>query len=328
MVTAAMAGEPLRYWSVCPFAILWQIQQNPKTMHWLPSFAARFALLVTITCDAVAYAQSASPAPAAKHEAEQLWQRARIALGEHVSVQAKLIQDIDIYGQRLMGSGAYLQGPPRYHWVHLDLAIKTEPYDTILQQRCDGDFLWILHSADGLSRVEKVDIRRVLAAGRVQRDGTLVPMLGIGGLPKLFDSLDKAFVFVEVRQEKLDGQVVYMLRGEWRPDRLVRWLPEQKEAIEAGRRLDLAKLPQPVPDHVLIYLEGRDLFPRRIDYRRADPSDRLSGRGSKSLVLLRFSDVVFDAPVDRRNFTYEPGLLPVSDETEQYIRKLGLTPTP
>jgi hypothetical protein len=79
---------------------------------------------------------------------------------------------------------------------------------------------------------------------------------------------------------------------------------------------------------VLIYVGGRDLFPRRIDYRRADPSDRLSGRGSKSLVLLRFTDVVFDAPVDRRNFTYEPGLLPVSDETEQYIRKLGLTPTP
>ncbi len=242
----------------------------------------------------------------------------------HASVQAKLVQDINLHDQRLMGSGAYLQGPPGYHWVSLDLTIKLKPHDAVVQQRSDGNFLWICRTADGWSRTSRVDVRRVLAASKATRGGTMMPSLGIGGLPKLFDALGKSFRFVEARQEKLDGQAAIVLRGEWRLERLIRWLPEQKEAIEAGREVELAKLPASIPDHVLVYLGANDLFPRRIDYRRRDPSSRLLV-DAKSLVLLRFSDIVFDAPVDRRSFLYDPGLSPVSDETEQYIRNLGLS---
>lgn len=270
-------------------------------------------------------AQNRARAPASA-EAEQLWQRAHAALKEHASVQAKLVEDIGLYGQRLMGSGAYLQGPPGYHWVSMDLTIKQKPHDTVLQQRCDGNFLWIYRSADGWARTGKVDVRRVLAAGQAAREGTITPSLGIGGLPKLFDAFDKSFRFTDARREKLDGMTVYVLRGQWRRERLLRWLPDQKEAIEAGGEIDLTRLPQAIPDHVLIYLGGNDLFPRRIDYRRHDPESRQAGDDSKSLVLLRFSDLVFDAPVDRRSFLFEPGLAPVTDETDQYIRNLGLTP--
>ena len=262
----------------------------------------------------------------ARVEAEQLWQRARAALNEHASVQAKLVQDIGLYGQRLMGSGAYLQGPPGYHWVSLDLTIKQKPHDTVLQQRCDGNFLWIYRSADGLARTSRVDVRRVHAAGKAAREGTITPSLGIGGLPKLFDALDKSFQFTEVRREKLDGRMAFVLQGQWRRDRLRAGCPNQEDAIEAGGEIDLTRLPQAIPDHVLIYLDGNDLFPRRIDYRRHDPESRAAGDHSKSLVLLRFSDLVFDAPVDRRSFLFEPGLAPVTDATDQYIHNLGLTP--
>ncbi len=57
IVTAAMVGKPLRYSSACPFRILWQIQQNPKTMHRLPSFAALITIVVASNCAEMVCAQ-------------------------------------------------------------------------------------------------------------------------------------------------------------------------------------------------------------------------------------------------------------------------------
>jgi hypothetical protein len=324
-----MAGKPLWYWSARPFAILWQIQQNPKMAHWLPSFAFGLFVLATPGC------QRATPPPTARgasppnSQAQLVWRQALAALNQHASVRCKLYQEVRLYDQQLLGHGAYLQGPPGYFWSNFELAIKLAPHDTVVKQRCDGQHLWIYRSADGLPRLARVDVHRVLGAARAGgRERNAVPALGIGGLPKLFDAVDEAFRFTEVRQATLEKQPVYLLRGEWAPSRLARWLPDQKEAIEAGGKIDLTKLPPPVPDHVLIYLGASDLFPRRIEYRRTDPKAATAEDASQRLVLLSFSKIEFDGPVDRQSFVYEPGPLPVADETDLYIRNLGLTPVP
>ena len=187
----------------------------------------------------------------------------------------------------------------------------------------------MLFRSDGLPRLGRVDVQRVLAAGRAGGPGRCaVAALGIGGLPKLFDAMNQAFRFTEVRRATLEKQPMYRLRGEWTPGRLAHWLPEQKQAIEGGGGVDLTKLPPPIPDHVLIYVGADDFFPRRIEYRRTDYKAPAGDDAAQKLVLLSFSKVEFDEPVDRRSFIYEPGPLPVADETDLYIRNLGLTPVP
>ena len=328
MVTAAMAGKPQWYSSASAFAILWQIQQNPKMTHRFPSLSVACLILAALASGRPAWGQAERLPAKAEVDAQHVWRRALAALDQHASVQCKLYQEVQMYDQHLLGHGAYLQGPPGYFWSSLELALKTGgEHDAIVKQRCDGNRLWIFRSMDGLPRLSCVDVKRVLAAARAEgRERTAVPALGIGGLPKLFDAVEKGFRFTDVRQQQLEKKPVFVLRAEWKPDRLLRWLPEQKEAIESGGKLDLSKLPPPVPDHLLIYLGATDLFPRRIEYRRA--SANVQNPNKEILLLLSFSNIAFDRPVDRRSFVFEPGPMPMADETDSYIRNLGLTPVP
>ena len=295
--------------------------------HRFSSFSAACCLLAAITSGRMAAAQAQRLPSKAETDAEHLWRQVLVALDQHASVRCKLYQDVRTYDQHLLGHGAYVQGPPGYLWSSLELAIKVDEADAIVQQRCDGERLWIFRSNDNLPRLGCVDVKRVLEAVRAAgRERGAVPSLGIGGLPKLFDSLDKGFRFTDVRTFKIDQQPVYALRGEWEKERLLRWLPQQKEAIESGGAVDLTKLPPPIPDHVLIYVGATDLFPRRIEYRRASTSQQ--GPQEQTLLLLSFSKIEFDQPVDRRSFAFPSSPLPVTDETDSYIRNLGLTPVP
>jgi len=295
--------------------------------HRFSSLSAACCLLAAITSGRMAAAQAQRLPSKAETDAEHLWRQVLVALDQHASVRCKLYQDVRTYDQHLLGHGAYVQGPPGYLWSSLELAIKVDEADAIVQQRCDGERLWIFRSNDNLPRLGCVDVKRVLEAVRAAgRERGAVPSLGIGGLPKLFDSLDKGFRFTDVRTFKIDQQPVYALRGEWEKERLLRWLPQQKEAIESGGAVDLTKLPPPIPDHVLIYVGATDLFPRRIEYRRASTSQQ--GPQEQTLLLLTFSKIEFDQPVDRRSFAFPSSPLPVTDETDSYIRNLGLTPVP
>lgn len=323
-----MAGEPQCYSSASAFAILWQIQQNPKMTHRFPSLSVACLMAVALATGQAAQGQAVKQPEKANVDAEQLWRRALAAIEQHASVQCKLYQEVQMYDQHLLGHGAYLQGPPGYYWSSLELALKTGgEFDAIIKQRCDGNRLWIFRSMDGLPRLSCVDVKRVLAAARAAgRERTAVPGLGIGGLPKLFDAIDQGFVFTSVRQQQLEKKPVFVLRAEWKPAQLLRWLPDEKQAIESGGRVDLGKLPPPVPDHLLIYLGAADLFPRRIEYRRA--SANAQNANKEILLLLSFSKIAFDRPVDRRSFVFDPGPMPMTDETDSYIRNLGLTPVP
>ena len=321
-----MAGKPQWYSSASAFAILWQIQQNPKMTHWLPSLSAACCLWAAFGPGLPALAQNARLPREVEVDAEQFWRRVLLAIDQHASVECKLYEEVHLYDQHLIGRGTYLQGPPGYHWSRLELAVKVNEHDAIVNQRCDGDRLMVLRSRDGLPQMTSVDVKRVLAAARAgQRDRSGAPRLGIGGLPKLFDALDKGFRFTDVRQHQLEKRPVYVLKGEWEPARLLRWLPEQKEALESGGPVDLSKLPPPIPDQVLIVVDAKDLFPRRIEYRRAAIDGK---KKTRTLLLLSLSKIVFDQPVERHSFVFENQALPVRDETDAYIINLGLFPVP
>ncbi|HJT31562.1 MAG TPA: hypothetical protein VJ783_05880 [Pirellulales bacterium] len=271
----------------------------------------------------LAVVQAQPPRPTPDDQARRLLVRAGEALARRKSVSANLSQTVRLYGQELLGRGSYLQGPVASRWLLLDLTIKMkESEDAVVQQRCDGETLWTLRSVDALPTLTRVDVQRVIE-GRAAQPGAAVPVIGVGGLAELLLALERSFEFDAVHEAKLtrpsETLAVYALSGRWRPAMLARWLPEQKAAIEAGQPADLTKLPPMLPDRVFVLLGRDDLFLYRVEYVR-----EASGKGRKSdgpFVSLNLGDVVFDEPVDRRQFVFERGTLPAIDQTEAYLAR-------
>jgi hypothetical protein len=278
-----------------------------------------------------------SLASAQEYTGQALMREARTVLERHQWVSAKLHHQIDLYQQQLIGNGVYRQGPPKTHWMSLDLKLIVGNQTTIIQQRCDGDSRWQCRSVDDRRvSVTRVDLTRLQqSADDWDRDvwqaiDRGAPELGQGGLPKLLAALDKAFEFRAVAKEKtkllrLPELPMYKIRGQWRADRQAKWLPGQKDAIASGLPVDLTKLPPPIPDHVLVFLGRDDLFPYRIEYGRDDPK---APERSRTLVAIDLDEVVFDVPIDSGEFTFDPGDAPVVDQTELYIQMLGSSPKP
>ena len=104
---------------------------------------------------------------------------------------------------------------------------------------------------------------------------------------------------------------------------LARILPEQKKLIESAEPIDLSKLPEHLPNQVLLLLGEDDLFPYRIEYRRTVDPDAASP-SSRPVVTMQLFEVVTDAPIPPHRFHYNPGEMEYEDETEQFLKSLGV----
>lgn len=266
---------------------------------------------------------AAEPTSDASQQGPLLIRRAMTQLAQHRSVTAHLSEKIHLYGQEMTASGSYVQGPPERHWLQMDLTLKVGPHDDFAQQRCDGTYLWLLRSIDGIPALSRIDVNRVLQT-RKEKPQAVPPALGLGGIADLLIALDRAFIFDSVREANLAREggalAVYAVRGRWRPERLVQWLPEQKAAIDGGRPPDLSHLPEMLPDHVYVLLGRDNLFPYRIEYRREARAKRAVA-GDRCFVSFDFVDVVFNRPVDERQFRFAQGTYPVVDDTEGYLAR-------
>jgi hypothetical protein len=157
--------------------------------------------------------------------------------------------------------------------------------------------------------------------------------LALGGLPKLLANLDAAFDFAPPSENRLDDLRVWSLVGHWTSERLVGFLPDQKQAIEAERPVELAKLSPQLPDTVVLHVGCDDLFPYRIEYWRfekAAKDDQARGTG-KLLVVMELYEVRLAGNIDPAEFAFPaPTDLKPTDRTGEFLEKLGLeerTPT-
>lgn len=274
------------------------------------------------------------PGAAAPNDSRPLLAKAIGALEAYESISAKLRQRIDLFGQQLVGSGSYLQGPAKDHQLRLELRIHVGDEVSTLQHVSDGRTLWIYQQLFDEGRVSKVDLRRVLAA-LAQRDGTpppgpVVNWFSMGGLPRLLWGLDRYFEFEAPVADQLGELPVWKLRGTWRRGHLVNLLPAQREAIEAGQPADLGQLPEYLPHEVVLYLGQGDLFPYKLEYRRADTSKKkplpsfLHRPRTQTLLTLEIFEVRIDGPLDPQSFVYRPSGQNVRDGTADYLKLLGL----
>jgi hypothetical protein len=252
------------------------------------------------------------------------------------SVSAKIRHRVDLFGKQLVGDGEYREqrrnGIPA---IRLELKIQIGDSTSSLLQVCDGRYCWTyrkLFAKESLSRIDAVRAVAALAqaekpaenaAENGPRPAGMLP--GLGGLPRLLRGLNANFQFTSAQRGQWGTQPVWRLEGGWRPALLARILPKQKEAIEQGQPVDLSRLPEQLPDRVVLYLGQDDLFPYRIEYcRTAGKKDGdTEGEATRDLVTVELYEVHMNIPLDPGQFIYSPGSVEFSDQTDAFLQAVG-----
>jgi hypothetical protein len=242
-------------------------------------------------------------------------------------IEAKARQSVDIFGQRLVGSGHYLQLPhPSSPMLRLDLKMQVGDGVITLQQIADGNTFWIRRDQpDGegsLSRVSLRRLRKVVAKKNLPAPPSL--WLALGGLPRLMDSLVHNFNFGPAEPIAIRQLPLWKVEGTWKPEVLAQLLSPQDDA--APPSVDLEQLPAQMPHGVTLIL-GRDdvtpLFPYGVFYYRQNQAEEGQGRVTRrGLVSLELFEVRLRPDLTPRHFEYVPGDQEVEERTDEYIARL------
>ena len=92
----------------------------------------------------------------------------------------------------------------------------------------------------------------------------------------------------------------------------------------------MQRLPEHLPDGVVLFLGREDLFPFRVEYRRRMPRSPL-GQGyeeDSAVVTMDLFEVSLNMPPDDLRFSFAPGNLEYSDQTDHFLERLGLKKKP
>lgn len=274
-----------------------------------------------------AAAWSAGESPA---DGQTLVSRAAVQLAATPSLEAKLRQQVQLFGQELSGSGTYLQKQsPRGLLLRLELKLQVGSQLSSLQEVCDGRFLWIRRDLPGGASLGRVDMERIRAAirdrGQSPWADATTNWLALGGLPRLVAALAENFQFGAPQAVRSDKAALWVVAGRWKSEKLAELQPDLKEQILPGKPVHLERLPAQLPAEVRVVLGQNDLVPHRIEYRRL-PADSAANEKAAPLpiVVLEIVELQRRENLDDRLFAYQPGNQEVADYTELYLGSLKL----
>jgi len=287
---------------------------------------------------------------------DDLLLRAASQLERRASVAARLRHQVAAGGQELFGVGSYWQqGSGEELKVRLELQIAGG--DAQLLQVSNSRFLWIDRRLPTGRSVTRFDLRQLRADPSVSPPdldkldpgkanwSSIQPLLlaHSGGLPSLLASLGENFNFLPPQTMRLAMEPpvsaqptsipVYALVGQWKPERLAALIAKTEEPSKENaetKKNKPAKIPDRLPQEVLLLVGQADLFPYRIEYRQLETAIAPKAEGPPipyqlsvhPLVVLEMSDVVFDAPIAAGQFDYTPGDADWVDQTAGLIERL------
>lgn len=265
-------------------------------------------------------------------QGQMLVRQAEATLQRHYTVSARVKQTAHLFGHEVIGLGEYSEQRSNQGLrFRLELKVRTtnDKQASGLLQICDGRYLWNyrkLRGAESLTCVDSALVQQRLEEQGKQTVQLLDSWPGLGGLPKLMRSFDKAFVFGKPEGVELqDDFPAWKVEGRWRPEMLARAVPEHKEAIEKGRGVALEDLPQHLPNCVVLFLGKEDLFPYSIFYYRLNgkTNEVKASPNDPQMVVITMMNVRFNQAIHAAQFVYKPGLK-YEDDTEEMLEKLGL----
>jgi hypothetical protein len=239
-----------------------------------------------------------------------------------------------MYGKHLVGTGEYLEqriGGTRRFRVELRMQVGNEV--RTLLHICDGRYLWRCESYMGKGTAERVDLARAARAVDTRTDIRGNDKLGwwtrLGGLSELLRDLGDWFQFATVAETKLPDQTPVMrLEGTWRPDRADALTSSvRRKSRSAGEAA--SRLPEHLPDRVILFLGRDDLFPFRVEYRRSTPQSLIrSTEDDSATVAMDLFEATFNVPLNPSRFAFTPGNLEHSDQTDRFLDRLGVGKKP
>ena len=314
---------------------------------------------------------SFSPSPAkgeGSGQAEALLDQVAASVDRFDSISARVRQQIDLFDNQILGTGLYFQqGHAQQRLTRMEVRSQSGERATTMLEVCDSRNLWTFHGTPGGSTVSRIDFERVEKAfadaaaaraaqlrdfqvrerlaqpgrnsARIEQIAPLPDRPAASGLPKLLDGLRDNFQFERTTPGRLGEMPVWIVEGVWKPARLIAAVPDQKANIEAGRPIELKKLPPQLPERVVIEVGQQDLFPYRIQYLRRAKSGSTANtesdsswaepmtahEGYRALVILELFDVHVNVQIDPRQFTFQaPAGTQVSEATDGYLKSLNL----
>jgi hypothetical protein len=307
---------------------------NRKFTPWLWWFVATVSATLPLSGQEVPLVslQPFAPPQGAANSGEGLMEQIVQRIGQHASVSAKVRHRAQLFGQKMVGNGVYLQrNVAQGIQVRFVLAVQSGERKVSLLHVCDGRFLWMHDNLDGRPKLSRIDLLRLRQAGAGQGGEPLPVLLG-GGLPQLLSSLQANFVVSAPQSVIFQDVPMWALACTWDPQQLVRVWPNAAEHLDARGRLDTRGLPEHMPDRVFLLVGQDDLFPYHIDFRRSEPEEGLSvlsadGRSaSRSLTTMELFEVQFDAPLDPMAFVYSPTNIEISDRTDEFLARVKSRP--
>ena len=250
---------------------------------------------------------------------DRLVRQSASKLRQHASVSANVRHRIDLFGQKLWGSGNYrqLQAGDRL-LVGMELKIQLGSQMSIYQQVSDGRYLWVRRHLPAGSELSRIDMRRVrkkLASQNQLAVGPLPLALNSGGLPALVSQLADNFCFEDPRPASLYGVDVWAVRGN-------RNSPHDVDQTGGTATTDSptpapASRPFPdfVPRQVRLVFSRDDLFPYRLEYQSVT---------GQPIVIMEIFEVRINEPLNPALFAYRPPReLEIKDLTDEYLQKIA-----
>jgi hypothetical protein len=273
--------------------------------------------------------QEPAPDPEVAAAAAKLLRDARDRLYARESVKANFIERSTLGNRRFSAEGRYVSGSfPR---LRLEYRVRVGGSEGVLIEVCDGQ---VVRTSKEIRRarepgstappekpmeiqVTRKDVQQILAAtekGEVPPDAVLQAELGLGGIPTLLASLERAMEFDALRQETYENRTYRVIQGHWKDEYL------QKLGKQLGQT---AQMFAPfMPEQVRIFFDEETLFPMRILYLKQVTVDP---RTFRAVLSLEFTDVALDEPVELQEFRYVPPReldVPEVDETSVYLKTI------
>ena len=317
-------------------------------------FAARAqaqqpAALATATASAAVsapatQASAATPpgqASASSQQAESLMLEVRNLVDGADSIECSTSHQIHLFDRQILGTGHYYQqGHGFRRLTRSERNSQVGDRTDTSFELCDGAYFWTFRGTTTVGTLTQVNLQRVRQAWDDARAAN--PQLwnrepAISGLPRLIDALIENFRFERIAPGHIGQRPVWIVYGSWKPDKLAAAIPDQKANIEAGRPIDLKRLPTQLPEHIVFEVaqDNPRFFPCRLAYfRPVGNSLTEQGRGGeggappgyRAIVTINWFDVKINQPIDPQKFVYQPSGQ-AADATTQCLKELHLLTT-
>jgi hypothetical protein len=231
---------------------------------------------------------------------------ARDRLISYRSVEAQMVETVDLGLRRFRMKGSYLQGTDLKLRLEYDLQVgNTEAH---LLEVCDGQILWTHQKIGEEERVTRRNVRQILTAASVAGktpQNLLTAELGLGGLPGLLAGIQKSVQLEKQWDQDVNEQTFVVIEGGWKKSFRSKFLAPDSDPKQ--------QLPAFVPDQVRIYFEQESLFLKRLEDDTRRP-----------MVTLDFVDVKWDVELAEDAFNYTPPeKVARQDVTQAYINRFA-----